>query len=358
MPQKLRVGVLMGGKSIEREVSFNSGRTICDHLDTTRYEVIPLFQSHEGNVYILPWTFLYRGKISDFESRLQQQHAPISWDDLKKQVDFIYIAMHGTFAEDGTVQGIFELLQIPYLGPKVFASALSMNKIVQKKFLKKYGIIVPHHVHITPTELPFQTSQSLMQKLQNADIQLPCVVKPYSEGSSFGVSMVFSAEDLLNAVRHAATINPQRIQDVLIEEKISGMEFSCIILSDHKKNGYLVLPPTEIIPESTTHIFDYDQKYMPGRSLKFTPARCSKELIEKIQQTCLLAMKALELPMARIDGFLTKKQDVVIIDPNALSGMAPSSYLFRQAAELNFNHKQIISHMIESELHYYGIDVG
>src|SRR5262245_52388450 len=124
--QKLRVGVLMGGKSIEREVSFNSGRTICDHLDTIRYTIIPLFQRYDGSFFILPWKFLYRGKISDFENRLKNGTERIRWDDLKKIVDFIYIAMHGTYAEDGTLQGILEVLKIPYLGPKIFGSALSM----------------------------------------------------------------------------------------------------------------------------------------------------------------------------------------------------------------------------------------
>lgn len=355
--QKLRIGVLMGGKSIEREVSFNSGRTICDHLDTTRYEIVPLFQSYEGDLYILPWTFLYRGKIADFELRLKHNEKPLLWDDLKKLVDFIYIAMHGNYAEDGKLQGVLELLQIPYLGPKVFASALSMDKLVQKKFLQVSDIAVARHIHIAPEQLSLQTSQTILSQLHAAKISLPCVVKPYNEGSSLGVSMVFEPQALYDAVYRAATIDERRIQDVLIEEKIEGMEFSCIILSDYKNKGHLVLPPTEIIPESTTHIFDYDQKYMPGRSTKFTPARCSQEQIENIQRTCLRVMQVLELSMARIDGFLTAEDTVVIIDPNALSGMAPSSYLFRQAAERNFNHKQIINHMIESELYYYGIEV-
>jgi D-alanine-D-alanine ligase len=103
--QKLRVGVLMGGKGIEREVSFNSGRTICDHLDTARYQITPLFQTKNNQLYILPWHFLHRGKTNDFEHRLQHEAQHIIWDELKNSVDFIYIAMHGRYAEDGTLQG-------------------------------------------------------------------------------------------------------------------------------------------------------------------------------------------------------------------------------------------------------------
>lgn len=351
--QKLKVGVLMGGKSIEREVSFNSGRTICDHLDTSRYEVIPLFQSYDGSLFILPWKFLYRGKIADFEARLKTQALQLSWDTLKTTVDFIYIALHGKYAEDGTLQGFLEILQIPYLGPKVFGSALSMDKVMQKKFLKHHGITVPHHVHISPTQLPELTPEKLEAQLQQEKISFPCIVKPYKEGSSLGISLAFTPLELYDAVHKAAIIDPRKIQDVLIEEKISGMEFSCITLNDYAKNSVLLLPPTEIVPEPNTHIFDYEQKYMPGRSIKFTPARCAQESLEKIQKTCLRVMQALELSMARIDGFLTESGDIVIIDPNALSGMAPSSFLFRQAAELNLSHTQIINHLIESELHYY-----
>ena len=109
---KLRVGVLMGGKSIEREVSFNSGRTVCDHLDTQRYEIIPIFQKKSGDLFILPWHFLYRGKTNDFEHRLDSEAKKIIWDDLKALVDFMYLAVHGRFAEDGTVQGFLEIATI------------------------------------------------------------------------------------------------------------------------------------------------------------------------------------------------------------------------------------------------------
>src|ERR1700740_23965 len=107
---KLRVGVLMGGKSIEHEVSFNSGRTICDHLDTSRYEIIPLYQTRTGLLYILPWHFLHRGKTTDFEHRLHNQASSVSWDQLKNIIDFVYIATHGRYAEDGTLQGILEIM--------------------------------------------------------------------------------------------------------------------------------------------------------------------------------------------------------------------------------------------------------
>ena len=104
---KLRVGILMGGKGIEKEVSFNTGRTICDHLTSTRYTVIPLYQKN-ATLFILPWHFLHRGKTTDFEHRLEFEATFLTWDNLKNYVDFIYIAQHGRYAEDGTIQGFLK----------------------------------------------------------------------------------------------------------------------------------------------------------------------------------------------------------------------------------------------------------
>jgi D-alanine-D-alanine ligase len=125
---RLRIGVLCGGMSIEREVSFNSGRTICDHLDTQRFTPVCLFQTITGTLYILPDRFVHRGKISDFEHRLAQEAELISWNHLKTRIDFLFIAQHGRYAEDGALQGLLELLRIPYFGSRVRASAWGMDK--------------------------------------------------------------------------------------------------------------------------------------------------------------------------------------------------------------------------------------
>lgn len=358
---KLRVGVLMGGKSIEREVSFNSGRTVCDHLDTSRYQIVPLFQTKNGNLYILPQHFLHRGKTSDFEHRLATEATRVTWQTLKTIIDFAYIAMHGKFAEDGTLQGMLEVLQIPYLGSKVFGSALCMDKIVQKTFLKECGIALPNDIVVTATEIGEliqhpEKINAIWARLANAGITVPCVIKPSQEGSSFGISMVRSQDDqeLLNALQLASYTDPHRAQDVLVEERIVGMEFSCISITDYKTGKWLPLPPTEVVPE--TDIFDYEQKYMPGRATKFTPPRCNADTIHKIHDACIRVSNALEITtISRIDGFVKQDGTVVIVDPNTISGMGPSSFLFREAAEINMSHSQIINHLIETELHYYGM---
>ncbi len=353
---KLRVGVLMGGKSIEKEVSFNSGRTVCDHLDTSRYDITPIFQRVDGALFILPWHFLHRGKISDFQHRLDAEAQRLTWDSLSSRIDFMYIATHGRYAEDGTLQGMLELLNIPYLGSKVFASALSMDKIIQKDVLAMHGILTPRGIHLSPRQIKESSADVIINRMQELGIAFPYVVKPFKEGSSLGIRIVFTRDELYDAMIHASTIHPDKEQAILIEEKIEGMEFSCITIVDYKKNRLLPLPPTEIVPEENTHFFDYDQKYMPGRATKFTPPRCSDAVVAAIHEACIITMRVLDMQtISRIDGFVTSDNKVVIVDPNTLSGMAPSSFLFREAAEINMSHTRLINHLIETELHAYGM---
>lgn len=357
---KLRIGVLMGGMSIEREVSFNSGRTICDHLDSMQYTIIPLFQTDTGTIYKMPWHFMHRGKIADFQDRLSSEGQLITWDGLKEVVDFIYIAMHGRYAEDGALQGMLELLKIPYLGSGILTSALCRDKVLLKNFLDAAHIATPTNIIIYPEKYyEYQSNPTLLhQDLTNTDITFPCIIKPHREGSSIGVSIVHSYDTLLSALHHAATITPDIIQTVIIENYITGMEFSCIVLAD--KNGtFFALPPTEIELEADTHIFDYHQKYMPGRAIKHTPARCCQTTLERIKQECLRIAILLDIKtIGRIDGFLQKDGTITIIDVNTISGMSPSGFIFLAAAEIGMSHTALINHLITVDLHRHHIMVA
>lgn len=343
---KISVGVFMGGMSLEKEVSFNSGRTVYDHLDATRYHVLPIFQDSIGNLYIIPQKFLYRGKISDFEHRLDAEAERISWHDLPQLINIAFIAQHGRFGEDGCLQGIFELLQIPYVGAKVLGSALGMDKCLQKIFLQSQGIKAAYGICIEPEDIDKITSTYLREK----NLTFPLIVKPVHEGSSFGVSMVHDIFELKQAAHKAATIYAGHEQAVLIEEKIDGMEFSCIVVQDPKTHKFTALSVTEIVAHDKG-IFDYEQKYMPGRATKWTPARCTPEQLIRIEQTAIKAAQALNFcTIGRIDGFLQVDGNIVIIDPNSLSGLAPSSFAFVQAAQKKLNHKEFINKLLEAEM--------
>ncbi|MBT3827606.1 ATP-grasp domain-containing protein [bacterium] len=355
---KLRIGVLMGGRSLEREVSFNSGRTICDHIDTSLYEIVPIFQQQGGALYCLPWQFLHRGKISDFQDRLAEQEAPIVWDDLKALVDYVYIAMHGRWAEDGTVQGMLEVLGIPYVGSGVYTSAISMDKIFQKKILSDAGIQVPRGLDLDCVQIKCieDDEASLQALLDDYDLDFPLVVKPSSEGSSFGVKITNSIQDLHKAILQAHRIDPRMRQSVVVEQMLEGMEFSSILMRNDQGDDWVALSATEIVTQDNGSMYDYDQKYMPGCGTKFTPARCSDKDITRIQDVSIATARALELEtMARVDGFLTKDGRVVVIDPNTLSGMTPSSFTFLQAAQRGMSHSDFINHIIKTDLNALGM---
>ena len=361
---KFRVGVLMGGRSLEREVSFNSGRTVCDHIDASRYDVVPIFQAADGLLFLLPLKFLHRGKTADFEKRLSSEAKQVSWDNLKKLVDFIYIAVHGRYAEDGTLQGILEVLGIPYLGSKVSASALGMDKVIQKDLLRMQNISVPKDLVLTSVQIKTLSLSQVERLLAKEKLSFPFIVKPVREGSSFGISVVHSLKELPLALKKACWQDVTQEQPVLIEEKIEGMEFTCIALekSNHLSLSVLeigrwhCLPATEVIPEEGTGFHDYEQKYMPGRSTKITPARCSSEQMKSIHEACVRVSDTLEFStFFRIDGFLTKDKKIIIIDPNTLSGMGPASFLFHQAAHVGLNHTQLINYLIDAELERYGL---
>ncbi len=360
--KKLKIGVFMGGLSIEREVSFNSGRTICDHLDTDKYEINPIFQAENGTLYLLPWHFLHRGKIADFRHRLDSEAKKIAWDDLKTLVDFVYIAVHGRYAEDGTLQGMFDVLGIPYLGTKVFGSAIGMDKVVQKELLKTHNIGTARGIAISYTELNKLTQEEIVARLEAQNVRVPVIVKPSHEGSSLGISCAHINEELLPAILKAAHADHRKTQDVIIEEKIEGMEFVCVLLQKVSNiNGkitkeWMTLPLTQVIPEKNFDIFDYEQKYMPGRATKITPAPCSAEDTQRIIDSCIKASDLFDFStISRIDGFLAKDGRVLLTDPNTLTGMSPATFLFHQAAEVGMSHTKLINFLIENELVHYGL---
>jgi D-alanine-D-alanine ligase len=329
---------------------------VCDHIDTTRYDAIALFHS-ESKIYLLPWHFLHRGKTTDFEHRLVGEAQQISWDDLRQHIDFLYIAEHGCYAEDGTLQGFLELLRIPYFGSGILASALRADKNIHKIILKNAGIEVPRYITIEPYEIDHyeKHENNILHKLDTIVGTDSYIVKPYNEGSSLGIS-VANNHNLEAALKKACSIEHGKKKRVIVEEKIIGMEFTCIVLTNNVTGEFFALPPTESLTDPAVGFFDYEQKYMPGRGIKRTPARCSEKIMERIQETCIKVMHVLGFTiMSRIDGFVTPEGKIVIIDPNTFSGMAPSSYIFNQAAEIDMSPSQVISHLLTTALQQYNL---
>jgi D-alanine-D-alanine ligase len=340
--EKLRVGIIFGGMSSEKEVSLNSGRNVYDNLDREKYERIPIFMNYEGGLWILPWQLVSQNTTVDISDQLDSAARRISYEGLKDEIDFAFISLHGKYGDDGCIQGLLELLDIPYTGPGVLASALGMDKHIQQKILKAHGIGVPESTVVREEEWR-QNGKDVEKRLINS-FGIPFVTKPTREGSSIGVTIVRDSTSLEQGMTEALKWDTA----VLVEEYLDGTEFSCIILEEDGKPLPLAL--TEIHPQS--EFYTYDDKYMPGRCRKFTPPKnIPADIVEQIKEEAVRAFEALGFrSYGRIDGFVLKDGRVLITDPNSSSGMAPSSFFFEQAACAGMLPSMMLTRLIETSL--------
>jgi D-alanine-D-alanine ligase len=343
---KLRVGIIFGGMSSEKEVSLNSGRNVYDNLDREHFEPVPLFMEPNGRLWVLPWQLISQNTTKDISERLESEAERIGYEDVKGRIDFAFIALHGKYGDDGCIQGLLELLRIPYTGPGILASAIGMDKDIQQKILRAEGLEVPRSTVVTERE--WTENPETVRKRLIEEFGFPLVTKPVREGSSIGVNVVRKPEDLDEGMKQALEWD----RTVLVEEFLDGTEFSCIVLEDDSEPRTLAL--TEIRPQS--EFFTYDDKYMPGRCRKFTPPKTiPKDVTERIRIDVVKAYKALGFRCyGRIDGFVLKDGRVLITDPNSSSGMAPSSFFFEQAAEQGMLPGMIISKLIDIAMRIHG----
>jgi D-alanine-D-alanine ligase len=340
---RLRVGIIFGGMSSEKEVSLNSGRNVYDNMDREMYEPVPVFMDSGGKLWILPWQLISQNTTTDVTERLDEEAERLPYEGLKDRVDLAFITLHGKYGDDGCIQGVLELLGIPYTGPGVLASAIGMDKHLQQEVLGAAGIGVPRSRLIR--ERDWATRRDAVEQEIIEAFGYPFVTKPVREGSSVGVRIIRDQKDLEQGVTEAL----QWDTAVLVEEFLDGIEFSSIVLEEEDgKPAPLGL--TEIYPQS--EFYTYDDKYMPGRCRKFTPPRnIPRETAEMIKTEVIRAYGALGFRCyGRIDGFYLRDGRILITDPNSSSGMAPSSFFFEQAAEAGMLPSMIVSRLIEISL--------
>jgi len=339
---KLRVGIILGGMSSEREVSLNSGRNVYDNLDPEYYVGVPLFMDGDGGLWEIPWQMVSQNTTVDIAERLASEARRMPYEALKENIDFAFISLHGKYGDDGCIQGLLELLGIPYTGPGVLASALGMDKHIQQKILAAAGVNVPKSTVVYEDE--WLRAPEQVQKKLRENFALPFFVKPVREGSSVGVGKIQDMADLDGSIKEALRWD----RAVLIEEFLEGIEFSCIVL---ERDGEIApLDLTEIYPQSA--FYTYDDKYMPGRCRKFTPPKnIPRETAEIIKAEATRAFEVLGFrSYGRIDGFYLKDGRIFITDPNSSSGMAPSSFFFEQAASAGMLPSMMISTLIQNAL--------
>ncbi len=347
---KLRIGIIFGGMSSEKEVSLNSGRNIYDNLDREHFEPIPVFMDGEGRLWLIPWQLISQNTTVDITERLALEAEPVAYEALKNRIDFAFIALHGKYGDDGCIQGLLELLNLPYTGSGVLGSAVGMDKHIQQQLLKSAEIGVPDSILVRQSL--WKSDPDAVERMIDEHFGYPCVTKPTREGSSIGVTIVRSPEDLTAALDAAFCWD----QAALIEDFLEGTEFSAIILEE--EDGPVALNLTEIYPQS--EFYTYDDKYMPGRCRKFTPPKnLSEEIVAAIKTEAVRAFKAIGFRgYGRIDGFILTDGRILITDPNSSSGMAPSSFFFEQAAEAGYLPSMIISQLIEISLRVHGEKTG
>jgi len=340
--EKLRVGIILGGMSSEREVSLNSGRNVYDNLDTEFFQGVPLFMDAAAGIWEIPWQLVSQNTTVDMGERLAVEARRIPYEEIKGRIDFAFISLHGKYGDDGCIQGLLELLGIPYTGPGVLASALGMDKHIQQKILAAAGIAVPASMAVHEEEwrrAPVAVTEKLLQ-----NFELPFFIKPVREGSSVGVGKIAAAGDIARTLEEA--FRWDRV--ALAEEFLAGTEFSAIILEQDGEIKPLDL--TEIHPQSD--FYTYDDKYMPGRCRKFTPPKnIPPEVVARIKEEARRAFEVLGFrSYGRIDGFYLPDGRILITDPNSSSGMAPSSFFFEQAASAGMLPSMIITTLIENAL--------
>jgi len=346
--ERLRVGVLLGGRSSEREVSLASGRQVFYNLDPSRYEGTALFMDHRGRLWQLPEKLVIQNTCADVEARLEAEARRLAYDDLPDVVDVVFIALHGKYGDDGCVQGALELLDLPYTGSGVLACGLSLDKPTAHALLAQHGFCVPREMVVHETD--WAADPAAIAAAVTEAVGFPAVVLPAREGSSFGVSVVDGADDLPAALAAALAWDVR----ALVEEHLDGMEFSVILLGNDEVEAFL---PTETT--SDHRYMTYDDKYMPGRSQKITPARVDQETLRRLQSEAVRVYRALGFRgYARLDGFLQADGRVLFTDPNSTSGMAPSSFMFHQAAEAGLTPMMLVDRILTLALEAHAAKRG
>lgn len=282
--KKKKVGVMMGGLSREREISLKTGKAILKALIGKGYDAHPIDVAEN-----------------------------IAETLVKEKIECAFLALHGRFGEDGTIQGMLELMRIPYTGSGVLASALGLHKIMAKRIFLFEKIP-------TPSFEVFEREDMEKDPLKTVSLPLPLVVKPAREGSTIGVSIVREGEELLPALNEAGKYD----EEILVEKFMEGKEITVGILED------IPLPIIEIVPRSG--FYDYHSKYTKGETEYITPARIPREKYLYAQEISLKAFKVLGCAgCARVDLMTDEDGNPFVIDVNTMPGMTETSLLPKAA---------------------------
>lgn len=353
MNKKINVGLIYGGRSGEHEVSLQSAKSIYEALDKNKYNVYLIGIDKQGH-WLLgnPANFLLNSenpKLIALNKSTARSITPVSKSEKGEiistdtgkdlgRVDVFFPIIHGTFGEDGALQGMLEMLNVAYVGAGVTGSALGMDKDVQKRLLKVAGINVANFMAVKKNDYNKKTVKEILKKFK-----LPVFVKPANLGSSVGISKAHNEKELLSSIDDAFKYDTK----ILIEEFIEGREIECSVLGN---DDPIASVPGEVIPHH--EFYSYEAKYIDekGAGLKI-PADISNSITKKIQQTAIKTFRTLDCAgFARVDFFLTPKNKIYINEINTIPGFTKISMFPKLFGATGIPYSELLDRLINLAL--------
>ncbi len=331
----MKVAVLMGGRSSEREISLRTGRGIAQALRSLGHEVVAV---DAANGRLLPAGEEERAALPS-EALEPAGEVALARPETLAGAEVVLIALHGAAGENGTLQALLDLAGKPYTGSGMLASALAMNKAVAKRLFQQENIPTPRWVLVEVNGLLHALLRTGGVPLPLQRLGMPLVVKPNEEGSSVGLSVVRKAEELLPAVNQAA----QYGREILVEEYVTGRELSVAVLGEQP------LPVVEIRPRGG--LYDYESKYTAGKSEYICPADLPQEVSRQVGELALRAIRALGCRgVLRVDFRLDPQNAPYCLEVNTVPGMTPTSLVPMAAKAVGLSYDQVVQRMLDLAL--------
>ena len=365
---KLKIGVIFGGRSSEHEISIRSARTVIEQIDKDKYDVVPIAITKEGNwlnpveaLRLLPaetQKFLNESVenypnnsialIGDTKykglTRLKKSENSENAEMLAP-LDVIFPVLHGTFGEDGTIQGLLEMADIPYVGCGVLASACGMDKVVMKTLFRDAELSLCKYVWFLRSE--WERDKDAVLKQTESKLGFPCFVKPANLGSSVGVSKAVDEKSLSEAIELAARYD----RKVIVEEGLDAREIECAVIGYEEPQASL--PGEYVIYDEAKKFLDYTEKYTGTGNNEFVvPARVSEDTSEKIRQMAITAFRCIDgSGLARVDFFLRNDTGELLINEiNTLPGLTDASGFPKMWKASGLEFSQVIDTLINLAL--------
>jgi D-alanine-D-alanine ligase len=350
--KKLRVGVIFGGRSGEHEVSLVSATSVINALDKNKYDVIPIGITHEGRWISSTESLRLLKSRTDVENEPERFLVPepnrqslVSLDGESHsdmRLDVVFPVVHGTYGEDGTLQGLLELANIPYVGAGVLASSVGMDKIVQKQLHNHAGLPVVKYEWFLSSDCKKEPKKIVATIEKN--LNYPLFVKPSNTGSSVGISKAHNRKELFDAIALASDFD----RKIIVEQGVkNAREIEVSVLGNDKPNASI---PGEIIPSN--EFYDYDAKYVDGKSTAVIPAKLPKSVVKKIQELAVRAFTTLDgAGMARVDFFVVKKTNRIYLNEiNTIPGFTSISMYPKLWEASGISYSELLDRLIRLAL--------